>query len=104
MHTNFDLPFDPIKDIDPEELIGVIRGLTENASITIVTTAEGFTEVLDGVDPENIRYIRETDAICIGGLGCPYTLTVKAPDTITAADVTPQSPTYQGMDWQFNIE
>ena len=95
MNTNFDLPFDPIKEIDPDELIAIILGLQGNASITAVVTAEGYSEVIEGVDPQSIRYITETDTLHVGGLGCPYSLSIKPMDMVSAL--------YNDTEWQFDI-
>lgn len=68
-----------------------VRKHKEHISIDVVALKDGtnFTAVINGVNPDDIRYIEKTGCIHVGGWRDSYSLTVPETEDIYLADATP---------------
>lgn len=79
------------------------RNNREHISIDIVTLKDGtnFTAVMNGVNPDNIEYIKKTGCIHVGGWRDSYNLTVPETEDIYLADATPHE--WEGLIIQYSF-
>ena len=80
-----------------------VRKHREHISIDVVALKDGtnFTAVINGVNPDDIRYIEKTGCIHVGGWRDSYSLTVPETEYIYLSDATPQN--YQGILFQYSF-
>ena len=79
------------------------RNNKEHISIDVVTLKDGtnFTAVINGVNPDDIKYIEKTGCIHVGGWKDCYSLVVPDKSNIYMSDATPQN--WQGMMLQYSF-
>jgi len=81
------------------------RNNKEHISIDVVTLKDGtnFTAVINGVNPDDIKYIEKTGCIHVGGWKDCYSLVVPDKSDIYMSDATPGCDGWQGMIFQYSF-
>lgn len=79
------------------------RNNREHISIDVVTLKDGtnFTAVMNGVNPDDIKYIEKTGCIHVGGWRDSYSLTIPETEDIYMADATPHK--WEGLIIQYSF-
>ena len=79
------------------------RNNRKHISIDVVTLKDGtnFTAVMNGVNPDDIKYIEKTGCIHVGGWRDSYSLTVSETEDIYMADATPHE--LEGLIIQYSF-
>lgn len=79
--------------------------MKDHISVNIVVLQDGtnFSGIINGVNADGIRYIREIGSIVIAGLRDAYSLTAPVPEQIFIQDVSERGAADMTLEYVFQI-